>query len=489
MRKLIVVNNPSDWTFQVAGAEVVAARDYITDTRFFDLRDVRVFNLCRHYRYQATGYYVSLLAEARGHKAIPSNMTMQDFKSQTIVKSISEDIEDLIQESLHDLTSEKFTLSIYFGRNVAKKYNKLAKQLYDLFQAPLLRAQFSKNKEEEWVMNSIHPISLKDIPESHLASVQESAEKYFSKKRYQSIKEHNFLYDLAILIDEEEQEPPSDKKALEQFEKAAEKAGFFVDFITKDDYARISEFDALFIRVTTAVNHYSYRFARRAQAEGLVVIDDPLSILRCTNKVYLSELLTKAKVPTPRTMIIHKDNRNKLLEHFELPVVLKKPDSAFSVGVVKAKDKDQLEATLDDMLNGSDLVVVQEYAPTDFDWRVGVLDRKPLYACKYHMASGHWQIYNWTAEKVDQSGNVETFRLEDVPAAVIDVALKAANLIGNGLYGVDLKEINGQAIVIEVNDNPSIDFGYEDAVMKEQLYQEVIALFVKRLEKRLEKGK
>jgi glutathione synthase/RimK-type ligase-like ATP-grasp enzyme len=488
MRKLIIVNNPNDWTFNVKGAEVVSARDYITDSSFFDLRDVRIFNLCRHYRYQSTGYYVSLLAEARGHKAIPSNMTMQDFKAQTIVKSISEDIEDLIQLSLHDLKTDKFTLSIYFGRNVSKKYNKIAKQLYSLFQAPLLRAQFSKQKEE-WVMNSIHPISLKDIPETHLASVQESAELYFSKKRYESIKENNYRFDLAILIDEAESEPPSDKKALEQFEKAAEKAGFFVEFITKDDYAKIPEFDALFIRVTTAVNHYSYRFARRAQAEGLVVIDDPLSILRCTNKVYLSELLTKAKVPTPRTMIIHKDNRDKLLEHFELPVVLKKPDSAFSVGVVKAKTKEQLESTLDEMLSGSDLVVVQEYAPTDFDWRVGVLDRKPLYACKYHMAAGHWQIYNWTADKTDQSGNVETFRLEDVPESVMEVALKAANLIGNGLYGVDLKEIDGQAIVIEVNDNPSIDFGYEDAVMKENLYQDVIALFLKRLEKQLEKKK
>jgi glutathione synthase/RimK-type ligase-like ATP-grasp enzyme len=125
--------------------------------------------------------------------------------------------------------------------------------------------------------------------------------------------------------------------------------------------------------------------------------------------------------------------------------------------------------------------------PTDFDWRIGILDQKPLFACKYHMAAGHWQIYNWTAEKTDQSGNVETVALEDVPGNIVEVALKAANLIGSGLYGVDLKEIDGQAIVIEVNDNPSIDFGYEDALLKEKLYQEVIALFTKRLEKRQEK--
>jgi glutathione synthase/RimK-type ligase-like ATP-grasp enzyme len=31
------------------------------------------------------------------------------------------------------------------------------------------------------------------------------------------------------------------------------------------------------------------------------VIDDPVSILRCTNKVYLAELLAPAHVPIPRT--------------------------------------------------------------------------------------------------------------------------------------------------------------------------------------------
>jgi glutathione synthase/RimK-type ligase-like ATP-grasp enzyme len=58
------------------------------------------------------------------------------------------------------------------------------------------------------------------------------------------------------------------------------------ELIEKEDYGRLAEFDALFIRETTGVNHHTYRFARRAEAEGLVVVDDPQSILKCTNKVY-----------------------------------------------------------------------------------------------------------------------------------------------------------------------------------------------------------
>ncbi|WP_225986325.1 ATP-grasp domain-containing protein, partial [Janibacter melonis] len=97
-------------------------------------------------------------------------------------------------------------------------------------------------------------------------------------------------------------------KAIQQFMEAGDALGFYTELITKEDYRRLSEFDALFIRETTSVNHHTYRFARRAQSDGLVVIDDPVSILRCTNKVYLAELLTKAKVAIPKTMIIHRQN-------------------------------------------------------------------------------------------------------------------------------------------------------------------------------------
>jgi len=212
------------------------------------------------------------------------------------------------------------------------------------------------------------------------------------------------------------------------------------------------------------------------------VIDDPVSILRCTNKVYLAELLTKAKVPIPKTMIIHKDNRDQVVQELGLPTVLKKPDSSFSQGVVKVCDEAQLNEELDSMLTMSELIIGQEFMPTDFDWRIGVLDRQPLYACKYYMAKDHWQIYNWKGKKNNISGNAETVDIGEVPFHVMHTALKAANLIGDGLYGVDLKEINGQAYVIEVNDNPSIDYGYEDQLLKKDLYLSILKSIKRRIE-------
>ncbi|MDX5481985.1 MAG: RimK family protein [Hymenobacteraceae bacterium] len=481
MRKIVVVDYPKDWELKIEDVEVVAAQAYLTDDKYTDIKNARIFNLCRSYRYQSAGYYVSLLAEARGHKAIPSVTTMQDLKSPTIVRAITVEINDLIQKSLSSLRSKNFTLSIYFGQNVAQKYEKLCKQLHDHFQAPLLRAHFVY--KDEWVLQSISPVPINEVPEHHRKYLQRFAKAYFSRHRFAGARLPRKIYDLAILVDPNEKAPPSNEKAIQYFVEAADSMGFYTELITKDDYRRLAEFDALFIRETTAVNHHTYRFARKAFAEGLVVIDDPTSILRCTNKVYLAELLTKAKVPIPKTMIIHQDNRDQVEEELGLPCVLKKPDSSFSQGVVKAKDRKGLKKELDKMLADSELIIGQEFTPTDFDWRIGILDKQPLYACKYYMAKGHWQIYNWNGKKKqDEEGDDEVVPFEEVPFHVLHTALKAANLIGNGLYGVDLKEIDGKAYVIEINDNPSIDAGCEDKYLKKNLYASIIKSIKRRID-------
>jgi glutathione synthase/RimK-type ligase-like ATP-grasp enzyme len=172
------------------------------------------------------------------------------------------------------------------------------------------------------------------------------------------------------------------------------------------------------------------------------------------------------------------------MEHFSFPLILKLPDSCFSMGVKKVKNKEELDAETKRMMDKSDLIIAQEFLPTDFDWRIGILDRKPLYACKYYMANGHWQIMDWKKTGDDRYGNSETFLVENAPEHVIDIALKAANLIGDGFYGVDLKEIDGKCYIVEVNDNPSIDAGVEDEALQDELYIRIMKVFMERVKKR-----
>ncbi len=494
MRSIVVVSNPRDWPLAMDGVEVAAARAYLTESEFAEARGARIFNLCRSYRYQSIGYYVSLLAEARGQRAIPGVATIQDLKSQSISRVISEDIDEVIQRSLSGIEGQAFELTTYFGRcppnggsppglDPARRFERLGVQLYNLFQVPLLRAGFARARGR-WLLQNLSPIPVNEIPEGHRDFLAEAARAHFARKRLAAPRISSPLSDLAILVDPEEQEPPSDRRAIRQFMEQGEELGIRSELITRDDFSRIPEFDALFIRATTAVNHYTWRFSRRTFAEGLVVIDDPRSILQCANKVYLAEALARARVPVPRTVIVHRENQDAVAGLLGLPCVLKKPDSSFSQGVVRVDDADQLKREVARLLDQSDLIIAQEFVPTPFDWRIGILDREPLFACRYYMAEGHWQIYNWKAErKKDRTGGFDPVPVYQVPKAVLKMAVKAANLIGDGLYGVDLKQVGHEVLVIEVNDNPSIESGVEDRVMGESLYRTVMRSFRERIER------
>lgn len=485
MRRLIVVDDPKAWTLGGHDGDVVSVSDYLAPAEPWPSRGVRVFNLARSYGYQTRGYYVSLLAEARGHRVMPDVRTIQDLNAPGFVRFMPTDVEELIQKSLSRLKSEDFVLSIYFGENMAAQHQALARAIFRLFPVPFLRAKFGRG--QKWSIRGVRALPMDEIPEQHLEFMHDAARRYFSRKRYQPERSDRSRYDLAILVNPEEKEPPSDKQALNRFVHAARRQGFGVEFIGRDDYPRLAEFDALFIRETTAVNHHTYRFSRRAQAEGLAVIDDPDSILRCANKVYLAEVLKGAKIPIPRTEIIQRGQRRQALARLGLPCVLKIPDSSFSQGVAKARTEAEYLELTDRMLDASDLVIGQEYAPTDFDWRVGVLEGEPLYVCKYFMARGHWQIYNWASRKRDDVwGRYESLAVADAPPAIVQAAVKAAKLMGDGLYGVDLKEIDGKPVVIEINDNPSIEAGVEDEVLGQGLYDAIIASLRRRVEARRE---
>ena len=483
MATMIVTSDPKDWPFDIPGVDVVDAWTYLTSPDLANAnRSTRVFNLCRSYQYQSTGYYVSLLAEARGHRPLPEVTTLQDLKTRAMVRLVSDDLEELIQKNLAQLQSAEFTLSIYFGRNLAARYDRLCQQLFNMFPVPLLRVEFGK-RDDIWSIRRVSAISGKHVPGSHRAFVAKAAENYFSGRGASVRSRKRMRFDLAILHDPNEKEnAPSGEAALKKFIKAAAEQDVYAELITKEDSGRLLEFDALFIRETTEMNHHTYRFARRAASEGMIVMDDPVSISRCTNKVYLAEIMAKNKVATPRTMVVHKENAGKIGAELGLPCVIKRPDSSFSQGVEKVKTEEELAECLERFFAESELLIAQEFLPTTFDWRIGVLDRRPLFACRYFMAPGHWQIIQQEKHGRGRYGKTETLPVEMAPQKAVKLAVKAANLIGDGLYGVDVKESNGSFTVIEVNDNPNIDAGIEDVLLKDELYRRIIEVFVKRIE-------
>lgn len=481
----IVVDDIKDWGPYFPSDDVISFEDYLAKGKGGKLGRTQVINLCRSYRYLSKGYYCSLLAEARDQRVLPSVKTLNDLGHRSLYVLQLDGMDDLADKSIARSPKDgedTITLKSYFGETHRKEFEHLAKAMFERLPCPILEIELRKRKTWQIVgVSAVSPKSLDDDEQTEFAEALNT----FSRKVWKGPRaRRKYRFDLAILVNPEEKMPPSDGAALKKFIKAGRALGIDVETIEKRDFIRLAEYDGLFIRETTAIDHHTYKFAKKAESEGMVVIDDPTSILRCTNKVYLADLLTTNKVPVPKTRILIKNKQEDLdsaAAELGFPMVLKIPDGAFSRGVVKVKDAQELAEKSRDLFQNSSLLLAQEFMYTEFDWRIGVLNNRPLYACRYYMVKNHWQIYQHGGTRVAE-GSFDTLPTYEVPKPVLEAALKATRLIGDSLYGVDIKQSGNRAVVIEVNDNPSIDAGIEDRFLGDQLYEQIMQDFERRME-------
>lgn len=484
MTWVILTGRQNDLDQVATPHKVITNRDYLAHPSLFRGQRPKVINLSNRYDYQSRGYYASLLASSRGHKVIPTVETMIDLSERKLYEHALPELELALNKCRKDLGGAfPAKVHIFFGIGPGKAWDRFAKLLFDWFRAPALEVAIAD--AGEWAaIRKIGFYPLARMNDEEEKRFLECLDVYTGREWRDSKARMPARYTFATLVDPHEQLPPSAISSLRYWARIAEKMGVEVEPITKKDLARVANYDALFIRETTSISNHTYRFARRAQQEGMPVIDDPLSMIRCTNKVYLNELMAFNDVPVPPTvMIAGPSDLEVAADTLGFPLVLKIPDSAFSRGVKKCKDFGELKKLATEWLEDSDLLVAQKFIPTDYDWRIGVLGGEPLFAVQYLMAKQHWQIVNHDRAGKPDEGGFKTFTLKDAPAPAVQTAVKAARCIGDGLYGVDLKETRDGVFVIEVNDNPNLDHGCEDTGEKDEVWVRLTQWFLDRLER------
>ncbi|MEQ8441213.1 MAG: RimK family protein [Alphaproteobacteria bacterium] len=487
-RTVFILDDPGDFPFAAPGRDTVSASDYLARGKPYSKR-TRLINLCSDYSYLSKGYYCALTAEARGEKILPSAEAMLWVGWKRIYRRALGDMERLLTKALRgaDPAEAVQPVTVCFGLADDRRFKNLARAAFDAFRCPILRIHAERAQTEGGKplirIEDVRVPNWKTLKGADRSLFERGLDAYTKRFRPTPSLPKAPRHTLAVLVDPKEAMPPSNRQAIERLVRAGATLGVKVETIGRRDLSRLAEFDALFIRETTALDHHTYRFAKRAEAEGIPCLDDAGSILRCTNKVFLAELFRTHAIPSPKTILIDRSNLERAAAESVYPVVLKVPDGAFSRGVKRADDAGQLIALGQEMLAHSALILAQEYLKTEFDWRIGILNGQPIFASKYYMARGHWQIINHAAKGGPDEGGFETVSIEAVPQDILDAALAAARPIGDGLYGVDTKLLDdGRAVVIEVNDNPNLDAGVEDKLLKDELWRILVRDFIRRIE-------
>jgi len=281
---------------------------------------------------------------------------------------------------------------------------------------------------------------------------------------------------LGIFVDRKTLSISEQLGALIHCRDVAEDMGHNVEFLFPVDINKIPKMDALFIRARTDPMNITYVAARMADFHGIPVIDDSDSIQICGDKINMYSHLIKKNVALPKTVFLSKNELSvervsQLFDTLGTPLIVKEPSTSFSLRVEKVTDIAGFFRVARRFIKMSDWIVVQQYVESTYDWRVGVLGGKLLYACKYTIPSVTFKIQASVNGHIVYCG-VESVPADGVPPHVIQLGIDAANAIGNGLYGVDIKNSNGDARVIEVNDNPSLESG-EDAFYPD-VYERIV---------------
>ncbi len=234
------------------------------------------------------------------------------------------------------------------------------------------------------------------------------------------------MANIAVFVERYTMGRSAEMGALVRFGQAAQRCGHRLDILFRGELYKVPQYDALFIRALTDPLNAAYIAARTAALHGLRVVDDPTSIVVCCDKVHMYQRLAAAGVPIPQTEFLAPgaltlDGGRALLKRLGAPLVLKAPNSSFSLYVERVDTPEAFVEVGKRFFRRADRLVAQRFVRSQFDWRVGVLGGEPLYACHYLIPNKRWKVttYDRGGGRRAVEGSVKGFSLGEVPPRLL----------------------------------------------------------------------
>jgi len=211
--------------------------------------------------------------------------------------------------------------------------------------------------------------------------------------------------------------------------------------------------DAVLERTGSGTNYFTLALLRQLENFDIPTINNSQSILHSRDKMISSQILAKAKLPTPRTMLVsHPVNIDIVEQEIGFPCVVKLVTGSQGKGVYLCKDKDTFINFMDltDNLKSKKTLIIQEFINSGelFDLRVWVIDGKTVTAMKRIPPQGDFKA------NISRGGLGEPFKLTD---EIEVLASKTAQAFDLEITGVDLLYNGEKYLVCEANSSPGFE--------------------------------
>ena len=238
---------------------------------------------------------------------------------------------------------------------------------------------------------------------------------------------------------------------------------------------RIDLPDAVLVRTGAGTNYFTLALLRQLENFDIPIINNSQSILHSRDKMISSQILARAKLPTPRTMLVsHPVNVDIVEQEIGFPCVVKLVTGSQGKGVYLCQDKDMFVNFMDltDNLKSKKTLIIQEFVNSGelFDLRVWVIGGKTITAMKRTPPIGDFKA------NITRGGLGEPFELNN---EISELARKTAQAFDLDITGVDLLFNGEKYLVCEANSSP----GFEgiDRYCGTDMGEEIVKYVRKRL--------
>ena len=215
-------------------------------------------------------------------------------------------------------------------------------------------------------------------------------------------------------------------------------------------------YDAIVPRIANSMTRYGCAIVRQFEMQGAWTASSSIAISRSRDKLRSQQILTKAGIDTPKTLVSRNTaDIDDLIEQIGLPVIIKLATSTHGNGVVLAETKKAAKSALQAFYlyneDGTNILLqeyVKESAGTDI--RAFVVGSRVVASMKRQSLDDDFR------SNLHKGGEGTSVKLTAEEKRIV---VKAAKVMGLHVAGVDLMRSERGPLVLEVNASPG--FGIE----------------------------
>lgn len=237
-------------------------------------------------------------------------------------------------------------------------------------------------------------------------------------------------------------------------------------------------FDAIVPRIGASVTFYGTAVVRQFEMMGVYTLNESQAITRARDKLRSMQLLSRDGIGLPITGFAHSpDDKEDLMNLIGAPpFIIKLLEGTQGKGVVLTETRKAAESVIDAFRNLNAYFLVQEFIAEakGSDIRCFVIGDQVVAAMTRQAKEGEFR------SNLHRGGKAVACEITDEER---QAAIKAAEITGLNVAGVDLIRAKNGPLVLEVNSSPGLE-GIEKSTMKD-----IAGAIIEYMEKNAAPGK